>query len=523
MPGELLSVKKIILITAAVLVALLLIISITVGVFVFTSEPFQDAYEANCADCHGTDLEGSGNGTPLSGPMHHGATVAGLMRDIAAGNPDAGMPAFSGVLTPTEIKGIAIYIAERRVGRRFREMRIDAPLVIPVAPVSSEVHDFRIEVVTADLQPNTYSVAALPEGGFLVTEKLHGLKHVSADGEVSALIPGAPVGYDDGFELHGLNVGTGHILEVAIHPDYARNGWIYLHYGHRCADCNRASRESWLPVSMNRVIRGRLRDGEWVDEEVIWQADDRFYTTMADTAAGGRLAFDGEGYLYMSIGLKGLSNFEGPQDMGSPYGKVFRLHDDGRIPNDNPFIGQPGVLPEIWTYGHRTPQGLEFDRGTHTLWGTEHGPRGGDELNILRSGRNYGWPLYSKGLDYNLTEVEYGKDLHLEFVLEDIEQPVFDFTPSPAVSNLKLYEGTRFPGWQRNLFVGSLAAADLFRLVVEDNRVVHEETLIKDLARIRDIETGPDGLIYLLLENDAGGMLVRLVPETEAAGTLSGV
>jgi glucose/arabinose dehydrogenase len=147
------------------------------------------------------------------------------------------------------------------------------------------------------------------------------------------------------------------------------------------------------------------------------------------------------------------------------------------------------------------------------LWGTEHGPRGGDEVNVLRAGRNYGWPLYSRGLDYDLTEVEYGKNLNLEIALTDIEQPVFDLTPSPAVSSLMLYEGDRFPGWQRNLFVGSLKASDLFRLVVRDNEVVHAETVITDLARIRDIETGPDGLIYLLLENEAGGMLVRLVPE----------
>ncbi len=360
-------------------------------------------------------------------------------------------------------------------------------------------------------------MAPLPDGGFLVTEKLFGLRQVAADGSVSDLIEGAPTGFGEALELYGLDADVGHIMEVALHPDFANNGWVYLHYGHRCADCNEAARESLLPISMNRVIRGRIKDRRWVDEEVIWQADPAFYSSMVDTAAGRRLAFDGDGYLFFSVGLKGLSNFEGPQDLTSPYGKIMRLHDDGRLPSDNPFVGQADAMPEIWTYGHRSPQGLEYDRRTHTLWSTEHGPRGGDEVNLLRPGRNYGWPLYSKGMDYNLTEVEYGKNLHLEIALEDIEQPAYDLTPSPAVSNLMIYHGDKFPAWQENLFVGSLKASDLFRLVVEDGQIVHAETIITGLARIRDVEMGPDGLVYLLLENAAGGKLVRLVPDAAPA------
>lgn len=476
------------------------------------NDPFHDSFQQHCANCHGPDLQGTSSGPTLHGPMQHGTTVAELFQDISNGTPAKGMPSFQHSLTPTEIKGIAIYVAERRVDQRFTEMQVDRQIVIPVDPIITQQHALRLEVVTDALHAKTYAVAPLPDGDFLVTEKLQGLRKVSADGSVSELIRGAPTGFGKGIELYGLDAGAGHIMDVALHPDYKNNGWVYLHYGHRCEDCNAAARESVLPVSMNRVIRGRIRDDRWVDEQVIWEAESWAYSSMPDTAAGGRLAFDGDGYLFMSIGLKGLSNFKGPQDLQSPYGKIMRLHDDGRIPSDNPFVGQAGALPEIWTYGHRSPQGLEYDRRTHRLWGTEHGPRGGDEINLLQPGRNYGWPLSSKGMDYNLTAVEYGKDLNLEFDEEDIEQPAFDLTPSPAVSNLTVYEGQQFPRWQHNLIVGSLKASDLFRLEVVDGRVVHAETIITDLARIRDVESGPKGFIYLLLENAAGGMLVRMVP-----------
>ncbi len=515
--------KKIIIVTLCVLGSIGALIGVGIYIALTDNDPFLDSYEQHCASCHGINLEGTANGPELMGPMEHGTTVSALFHEISQGVPEAGMPAYRDLLQPTEIKGIAIYIAERRVDQRFTAMQVDAPLDIPASPISSETHDFRIEVVTDGLHAKTYSVAPLPDGDFLVTEKLFGLRKVTADGTVSELIEGAPTGFGEGIELYGLDAGVGHIMEVALHPDYADNGWVYMHYGHRCEDCNDAARESVMPVSMNRVIRGRIRDGRWVDEEVIWEADPWFYSSMVDTAAGGRLAFDGDGYLFMSIGLKGLSNFKGPQDMGSPYGKILRLHDDGRVPNDNPFVGQADALPEIWTYGHRSPQGLEYDRRTHTLWGTEHGPRGGDEVNLLQPGRNYGWPLYSKGMDYDLTDVEYGKNLNLEFDIDEIEQPAYDLTPSPAVSNLMIYEGSQFPNWQHNLFVGSLKARDLFRLVVENGRIVHAETVITDLARIRDVESGPDGCIYLLLENAAGGMLVRLVPaeaDLEGSGTL---
>jgi glucose/arabinose dehydrogenase len=511
--------KKALIISLAVVAGLAALGGVMFTVISSNVDPFLASYEQHCASCHGFDLEGGDLGPSLLGKMQHGTTVAGLVQDISIGAPEHGMPAYGDLLTSVEIKGIAIYIAERRVDQRFTEFHIETPVEIPAGPIDSEEHAFRIELVTDQLHARPYAVATLPNGEFIVTEKMYGLRLVRADGSVSELIESAPMGFGEGLTLYGLDVGVGHVMDVALHPDYENNGWVYVHYGHRCEDCNETARESLLPVSMNRVIRGRIRDGAWHDEQVIWGADAKFYTPTPDTAAGGRLAFDADGYVYLSIGLKGNSNFEGPQDMSKPYGKTLRLHDDGRIPSDNPYVGTPGVLPEIWTHGHRSPQGLEFDVRTGELWGTEHGPRGGDEVNVLRPGRNYGWPLYSRGMDYDLTPVEYGVDLNLEFGLDEIEQPAFDLTPSPAVSNLHFYRGERFPEWTNDLFVGSLKATDLYRMEVVGDKVVHMETVIADLARIRDIETGPDGLLYLLLEGPGGGSLVRLVPVPDDLAT----
>ena len=198
------------------------------------------------------------------------------------------------------------------------------------------------------------------------------------------------------------------------------------------------------------------------------------------------------------------------KDLASPHGKIHRIGNDGRVPADNPFVEVPGALQSTWSYGHRTPQGLEFDSRTRRLWGTEHGPRGGDEVNLLLPGRNYGWPLFSKGQNYDGTPVN-GDGRHGTGVsLEDIEQPVVDLTPSVAVSAFVVYDGDAFATWRGDLLVGSLKAADLIRLRIEDGKLVEREILIENLARIRDVEIGLAGELYLLLEHASGGQIVRV-------------
>jgi glucose/arabinose dehydrogenase/cytochrome c553 len=469
-------------------------------------DPFVATYTDNCSNCHGENLEGVADKGPalLNTHLLHGDSVTDIGRSIAQGFPGAGMSGWAEELSEDEIRSIAIYIAERRVDRLFTDFKVDAKVAIPETVVTSDLHDFRVEVVTDQLHPLPFSIAPLPDGRILVSEKTRGLRIVASDGSISGLITGTPEVFDDGWNFI-IEWGHGWLLDVALHPDYANNGWIYLHHTERCTDC------TIIRKSINRVVRGRIHDGQWVDEEVIWAPGPEHYSLVPDVGAGGRLAFDDKGYLYISVGVKGSSNFDGIQNLQRPAGKIHRVHDDGRIPVDNPFANLEGAFPSTWTYGHRSPQGLEFNRATGKLWSTEMGPRGGDELNLLLPGRNYGWPLHSKGLNYDGTNIEYGKLLDIDFNLNDIEQPIVDLTPAPAVSSFVFYQGDQFPAWKGHALVGSLKATELYRIVVDDDRFTYSEVLLKQLARIRDIEVGADGSVYLLLEHAGGGQIVRLV------------
>ena len=466
-------------------------------------------FKENCAVCHGEALEGAAQGTPLRGvDLAHGAEIAEVIHSISQGFADKGMPAWSETLDEQEIKGLALWIIETREDITMSDMRQSKEIDIPTGVIKTELHDLRIEVVVEGLDAVPYSIAPLADGSILLTEKMRGLRIISADGKKGELITGTPTVYDD-VPRPGLDWGIGRMLEVLPHPDYAENGWIYLHYTERCTDCNEISKQSKRPVSMNALVRGRIKDGAWVDEETIYRAPKAFYTPGTDLASGGRTAIDPDGYVFISVGTRGRA-----QDLGFPDGKTHRVHDDGRIPTDNPYADNPDALNTIWTYGHRSPQGLEFNRKTRELWGSEHGPRGGDEVNLLMPAKNYGWPAFSKGQNYNGSEVNrYRDDLELE--LKDITQPIVDLTPSPAVSSFVFYEGDAFPLWRDHLLVASLKAADLYRVELKNNTFVKKEVIIDNLTRIRDVETGSDGAVYLLLEHNLGGKIVKLVPATE--------
>jgi glucose/arabinose dehydrogenase len=479
------------------------------------SDFFMGNYQENCSACHGAKMEGTQTMGPalLEIEFKNGDTVADVIQSINKGNVDKGMPGFKGILEEPVIKQLAIMITERRVGRRFNDFKVDAQLVVPEGTLSTEKHSYRLETVATGIDRLPFSIAPLPDGRILVTEKTKGMRLFSADGS-SVEIKGAPRGYDDTEKSprNQLIFGIGWVLDVALHPDYEKNGWIYVQYGDRCSDCNNLSKETGEPVSMNKLVRARIKNNTWVDEEIIWDADIEHYTSATDMTAGGRIAFDGKGHVFFSIGFKGPRNYMGIQDLGKPYGKIHRINEDGSMPDDNPFVSRPNAIPSTWTYGHRSPQGLEFDPRTGKLWNTEMGPRGGDELNRLLPGRNYGWPLYSLGLDYDGTPVEYGKELGIEFNLKDIVQPIIDWTPSPAISSFIIYDGDAFPDWKRNFIVGSLKGQELYRVELKGDTFVKSETLLSGVARIRDIETGPDGTIYLLLEHDSGGRILRMVP-----------
>lgn len=474
-------------------------------------EPAFVAWNANCARCHGTALGGTELGSGLvDAQLKHGDMLDDMMAVIAKGVPGTTMEAWDERLSPRQIKLLAIYISEQRQGfPKTTESYTKEPKESRI--IRSKHHDFRLELVTP-LKSRPYSIAPMPGGEILVAEKIRGLSIVDREGNQRPLIEDTPQVWGTLLSVRGVWLNLGTVLDVELHPDYAENGWIYLSHTDQCAWlCG------WLvPGTMVRVVRGRIKDGKWVDQEIIWSVHKDHYTPVPDAVAAGRLAFDRRGYLYISIG--GKNTYDKLHKLDTPFGKIHRVRDDGSVPEDNPFWiaakerPAASTIHTVWSYGHRTGQGLDGHPSNGEIWNTEMGPRGGDEINRILAGQNYGWPLYTNGLDYDGEEISIGKDLGLDFPIESTVLPVVDFTPAPAVSNFTFHDGTRFTKWKNDLLVGSLKASTLYRLRIEDDKLVEQEKLITDFGRIRDVAMGDDGFVYIALEHNETGSLWRLVP-----------
>jgi aldose sugar dehydrogenase len=346
----------------------------------------------------------------------------------------------------------------------------------------SEEVTIRVETV-ADGLTHPWGIAVLPDGAMLVTERPGRLRLVSPQGAVSEPISGVPA--VDARRQGGL-------LDVETDPQFAENRLVYLSYA-----------EPGQGGNSTAVARGRLsEDGTALSEvEVIFSQQPKVDSTMH---YGSRLVFDGQGHLFVTLGERSHERFRGQaQELGSHLGKIVRIRPDGSVPDDNPFVGRDDVLPEIWSYGHRNIQAADLHPETGRLWEIEHGPRGGDELNIPEPGGNYGWPVVSHGVNYDGTPVGTG-----EASAPDMIDPVHTWTPVIAPSGMTFYTGDEFPEWQGNLFVGGLASTTLVRLVLDGESIVHEERLIDDLGlRIRDVVEGPDGALYLATDEDNGEIL----------------
>lgn len=471
-----------------------------------------EMFKKNCAVCHGESLEGAALGVPLLGELRHGDSMADITASIRGGFAATGMPAWQDNLSNSDIRNLALFITESRANIDYQTFNYDTPLLIPEGRLETEHHSFSLKPVVTNLDAQPFSIAPLPDGSLLLTEKKYGVRIIDAQGKKSDYIKGTPQVFADTFiPTFKQEWGWGWLFDIRPHPDYENNGWIYLYYSERCSDCNETSRSTGQPVSMNKLVRARIKEGEWIDQETVWEADQEHYGGFSDIAAGGRITFDDRGHVFFSIGVKGPNNFEGVQDLSIPWGKIHRIYEDGSIPDDNPFAHRDDVYRSIFTYGHRSPQGLEFNFSNGELYGTEHGPRGGDELNHLIAGKNYGWPLTSLGMNYDGTPVDYGQNLGIAFELTDIEQPVVDLTPSPAVSSFVISESDQFPEWKGHYLVGSLKARSLYRFQIEDNRLVNRETLLDGVVRIRDIEVGYNGEIFLLVEHNSGSQILQMV------------
>jgi aldose sugar dehydrogenase len=435
-------------------------------------------YQESCAACHGEQMQGGLGSNLVDDLWKHGADDENIARVIRDGAAENGMPGFGSTLDPAQVRALVVYIREMGAQAERSQRVFNQPSTTTVSRV--EEHAFRLEVITDQLEV-PWSMAFLPNGNMLVTER-EGRLRVIENGVLQANpVTGTP-------EVWAK--GQGGLLAVAVHPEYATNGWIYLAYSDPGRD----------GTAMTAIVRGRLQNVKWTDQQDVFRVPAALYK-RGGVHFGCRLVFH-DGYLYFTHGERGSS--EDAQNLTRPNGKVHRIHDDGRVPTDNPFVGQRGAFPTIWTYGNRNPQGLALRPGTDELWETEHGPRGGDELNVIRPGRNYGWPIITYGMNYN------GTPITGLTAKEGMEQPVIHWTPSIAVGDMAFYDGTAFPRWAGNLLVTSLAAQELRRLVIEDGHVTHQEIIFKGIGRVRSVTVGPDGFVYLGLE--APGRIVRLVP-----------
>ncbi|MFN1835515.1 PQQ-dependent sugar dehydrogenase [Balneola sp. MJW-20] len=320
-----------------------------------------------------------------------------------------------------------------------------------------------------------WGMAWLPNGDMLVTEKSGSLL-VIRDGQLlDQTIGGLP---------QDLKVqGQGGFLDIELHPDYENNGWVYLSY---------ASSSGQGDGANTAIMRARIQDNMLVDKEVLYKGEPN---TTRGQHFGSRLQFDNDGFLFFSIGDRGNRDVN-PQDITRDAGKIYRINDDGSIPSDNPFVGEAGAKEAIYSYGHRNPQGMALNPESGQIWEHEHGPRGGDEVNIIRPGNNYGWPVISYGINYN------GTVFTEDTAKVGMEQPVVYWDPSIAPSGMEFITSDKYPGMKGDLLVGSLKFAYIEYCDVEGDEIVEQKRLVEGIGRVREIEQGPDGYIYVSVEGD---------------------
>ena len=349
-------------------------------------------------------------------------------------------------------------------------------------PIQSEKHALRVVTLVTGLS-HPWSIAFLPDGRMLVTERGGHLRVVSKDFKLDPRpVEGAP---------QVAAVGQGGLFDVVLHPRYAENGWIYLAYNGPGAGGHGTE-----------LMRAKLEGHRLAQAEVLFRLEPK---SSGGQHFGGRIVFDRAGHVFLTLGDRGER--DRAQRLDDHAGSVIRLHDDGKVPTDNPFVKSAGAKPEKFSLGNRNMQGAALHPRTGELWTHEHGPQGGDEINVIRAGRNYGWPVITYGVNYGIG-TRIGEGTHKA----GMEQPLYKWVPSIAPSGMAFYDGDRFPNWRGNLLAGALRDQVLVRLELDGEKVVKEERLIRNaIGRIRDVRVGPDGYVYLLTD-ERNGVLARLEP-----------
>jgi aldose sugar dehydrogenase len=455
-----------------------------------------EIFTTTCSGCHGQSLQpGAKAASLLTQDYLASRSDEQIVHAISDGPAGTDNHGFRALFSPDEISQLPAYL---RIVSGNLTRHVGAVPDISGKVIKSQKATFKVETLVKDLdQP--WGFAFLPDGRLIFTERAGRLRFLDKSGKVSEPVKGTPsvfVRQDGG------------LLDVAVHPDFARNGWIYLSYSTVPPGYAVQPGEDKAPnlsaPTMTYIVRGKVNaNNEWVEQQILFQPPPDSYRTSADHY-GSRFLFDGKGHFFWSMGER--HDYQMSQNLASPLGKIHRLNDDGSIPSDNPFAHTPGALPSIWTYGHRNPEGLTFDPATGIFWETEHGPTGGDEVNIIEPGKDYGWGVASMGLEPGINR------LHATGMTD----PITFYNPSIGPSGIAFYTGDKFPAWKGNLFITGMVGEKLIRMEIRDRQIISQEAVLQDYGRVRAVTTGPDGLLYVLLQNrngdPKGGSIIRLAP-----------
>lgn len=444
----------------------------------------EQIYKTYCAGCHGAQLEGNSATKLIKTDWTYGRGRGALIRNIKFGIPSTEMPAWQSVLTEDEIHAVVDFIIAAQ------ETPPDAIRPIP-NQITTKDYILKIEKLIEEGIQTPWGIEFVDANHALITERSGNIRWL-----VNGKLDPQPI---RGLPATHTESSTGGYMDIALDPAYSDNRWVYLAFSHTNGEISDKD-----ALALTKVVRGRIKDHQWLDEQTLFEVPDSLMV-IGGNRWGCRFLFDKEGFLYFTIGDMGKAMDS--QNLSKATGKVFRIHPNGSIPDDNPFIREKGALPAIFTIGNRNVQGIAQHPVTGTIWVTEHGPMGGDELNILKKGANYGWPIITYGVDYS------GEIVSDKAYQEGMEQPVIYWNPSIAVCPAEFSTSPLFSKWKNNLMVGALAYEELRRLIIENDKVIDQEMILKGFGRVRDIKTGPDGALYVLLNKP--DMVLRITPQKE--------
>ncbi|VUD59415.1 Aldose sugar dehydrogenase YliI [Thalassocella blandensis] len=447
-----------------------------------------DIFLKNCSTCHGNQMQGGMAKSLLDDQWQTDGSDEALADAIRNGLTSAGMPAWKNSLSEEDIRSLVILIREQRSKADHSSQKTSDRPKNDETRITTKLHHYKTQVAGKG-DETLWAIDFLPDGSMLVTQK---------DGVLWRFHKGKRTQIKDTPKVWFHRQGG--LLDVMVHPNNAGSNknsstspWVYLAYSEQAKNKNRGA---------TKIVRGKIKDDRWIEQHTLFEIPDEDKKNYG-LHFGSRIVYQ-DGFIYFTTGEENRP--ETAQDLKLFNGKVHRLHDDGRIPKDNPFANRKDALASIWSYGHRNPQGLDIHPTTGKIYESEHGPRGGDEINIILKGQNYGWPKVTFGMHYD------GRPISALTSAPGMEDPIHYWVPSIATCGIKFYNGNKFMHWQNNLFVAGLRSQSLHRLTIEDNRVIDEEVVFQGFGRVRDMAVGPDGYIYVAVNEKNNNRVLKLSP-----------